>query len=113
MFLKFPGSEQSGGCTMCTPKSPLVGFRFVLDGIERIGWGYLVVVNGEPWLAAREEDAKKDPRLAKLLSLDPRLLEEKPTKPGERKEFLYCAVLWESEQGYRTPPDGLGHFQRL
>jgi hypothetical protein len=98
---------------MSTQKPPLVGFRSYLDGTERLGWGYLVEVNGQPWLAAREEDAKTDPRLAKMLPLNRQLLQEQPTQPNERKEFLYRAVLWESEKGYRSPPEGLGHFQRL
>jgi hypothetical protein len=72
---------------MSTPKPPLVGFRFYLGGTERLGWGYLVVVNGQPWLAAREEDTKRDSRLAKMLPLDRRLLEEQPTQPNERKNL--------------------------
>jgi hypothetical protein len=60
--------------------------------------GYLLVVNGQPWLAAREEDAKIDLRLAKMLPLDPRFLKEQSTQPSERQEFIYRAVLWESEK---------------
>lgn len=91
-------------------KLPFVVFRYAQEGF-RIGWGYLLVVNGQHWLCPREEDAKKDPRLAKMFPLDTELLEEQPRQPHDRQTFLYRQPLLESEEGYRAPPEGLGNFQ--
>jgi hypothetical protein len=86
---------------MSESKLPIVVFRVAADS-PRIGWGYLLSLNGEPWLTAREADQYENDRLSKMLPLDRQLLEEQPMQPHDRKTFLYRAYLSETEDGYRT-----------
>jgi hypothetical protein len=96
---------------MPASKMPWVVFRYAQNGI-RVGYGYLMVVGEQPWLCAREEDRNKDPRLAKMLLLDPKLLLEQPKQPGDdRQTFFYLAPLLDTEQDDQTPPSVQGRFQ--
>src|ERR1700688_3210590 len=95
---------------MPATKLPVVVFLYARDN-PRIGWGYLMVVNGEPWLCPRERDRNKDPRLAKMFPLDPEQLSEQPGQLHDRRTFLYLEPLLETDEGYQTPPTVQGHFQ--
>jgi hypothetical protein len=95
---------------MPAAKLPLVLFEYIRD-TRRIGWGYLMIVNGESWLLLCEQDRNKDPRLAKMFRLDPALLEEQPMLPHDRQTYLYREPLLESQEGYQTPPTIEGRFQ--
>jgi hypothetical protein len=86
---------------MSENKLPIVVFRVAADS-PRIGWGYLLSLDGEPWLTAREADQYEAPRPAKMLRLDRQLLEEQPMQPHDRRTFLYRAYLSETQDGYRA-----------
>ena len=74
-------------------KFSYVHFRYDQAG-TRIGWGHLTIVDGVPWMASSETDAKENPpRIWKMHRLDPRLLEKESSSPGERQMFAYRGEL--------------------
>jgi len=62
------------------------------EGDFNIGWGYLAIINGVPWLAATSEEAKSQIP-ATMIRLDPRLLEEQRDTEKDEQFFLYRGPL--------------------
>jgi hypothetical protein len=74
-------------------KPPFVYFRYEQAGL-RIGWGYLTIVNGIPWLASTAADAQEVPApIWKMHKLDPSLLEEESSPQHDRQTFSYRGAL--------------------
>ncbi|HWY14893.1 MAG TPA: hypothetical protein VNX86_07125 [Rhizomicrobium sp.] len=71
---------------------PRVFFRLDGPGDFNIGWGYLSIIDGVPWLASNLDEAKN--RIpATMFQLDPlTLLEQHDSETGEQF-FVYQARL--------------------
>jgi hypothetical protein len=70
-------------------RPPIVFWRRQASNVQ-IEWGYLVIVDGAPWLAASESDITERPVPTwRMRPFDPTLLEEQTSPAHDRQSFLY------------------------